>query len=51
MLPPLNFRDRGYTISVMSPAKIRRNNSPRVKDVSAQMPLPNPRNGINPRYV
>lgn len=51
MLPPLPlpFRDRGHTISVMSPVKksraewdnIRRGNSPRVKDT--------PKTGINPR--
>lgn len=51
MLPPLPlpFRDRGHTISVMSPVKksraewdnIRRGNSPRVKDP--------PKAGINPR--
>ncbi|XP_039314152.1 tuberin isoform X4 [Solenopsis invicta] len=49
-LPPLPipFRDRGHTISVMSPVKksrewdnMRRGNSPRVKDP--------PRTGINPR--
>lgn len=48
-LPPLAFRDRGHTISVMSPVKgtrgdwdnIRRGNSPRVKE--------SPRNGISPR--
>lgn len=46
---PLPFRDRGHTISVMSPVKksraewdnIRRGNSPRVKDP--------PKTGINPR--
>ncbi|KYM81590.1 Tuberin [Atta colombica] len=52
-LPPLPlpiFRDRGHTISVMSPAKksrdwdnIRRGNSPRVKEP--------PRTGINPSFV
>ncbi|KAG7209739.1 hypothetical protein KM043_011368 [Ampulex compressa] len=52
-LPPLPipFRDRGHTISVMSPVKksrgewdnIRRGNSPRVKDP--------PRTGINPSFV
>ncbi|KAJ8682291.1 hypothetical protein QAD02_018083 [Eretmocerus hayati] len=50
-LPPLSFRDRGYTISVMSPAKIRRNNSPRLKDPPTQMILPNNRSGINPSFV
>ncbi|EFN68657.1 Tuberin [Camponotus floridanus] len=55
MLPPLPitipFRDRGHTISVMSPVKksrgewdnMRRGNSPRVKDP--------PRTGINPSFV
>ncbi|KOC65846.1 Tuberin [Habropoda laboriosa] len=53
MLPPLPlpFRDRGHTISVMSPVKksrgewdnIRRGNSPRVKDT--------PKTGINPSFV
>ncbi|XP_012271509.1 tuberin isoform X2 [Orussus abietinus] len=50
-LPPLLFRDRGHTISVMSPVKksrsewdnIRRGTSPRVKDL--------PRTGINPSFV
>lgn len=50
-LPPLTFRDRGHTISVMSPVKksrgewdnIRRGNSPRSKDP--------PRTGINPSFV
>ncbi|XP_020281635.1 tuberin [Pseudomyrmex gracilis] len=51
-LPPLPipFRDRGHTISVMSPVKksrewdnMRRGNSPRVKDP--------PRTGINPSSV
>ncbi|XP_032669228.1 tuberin [Odontomachus brunneus] len=52
-LPPLpiSFRDRGHTISVMSPVKksrgewdnMRRGNSPRVKDP--------PRTGINPSFV
>lgn len=50
-LPPLAFRDRGHTISVMSPVKgtrgdwdnIRRGNSPRVKE--------SPRNGISPSSV
>ncbi|XP_011497969.1 PREDICTED: tuberin [Ceratosolen solmsi marchali] len=50
-LPPLAFRDRGYTISVMSPAKIRRNNPPRMKDPPTQMNLPNNRSGINPSFV
>ncbi|OXU24396.1 hypothetical protein TSAR_012885 [Trichomalopsis sarcophagae] len=50
-LPPLSFRDRGHTISVMSPAKIRRTNSPRIKDSPSQMNLPNNRSGINPSYV
>ncbi|XP_033337917.1 TSC complex subunit tuberin isoform X3 [Megalopta genalis] len=48
---PLPFRDRGHTISVMSPVKksraewdtIRRGNSPRVKDP--------PKAGINPSFV
>ncbi|XP_076652775.1 TSC complex subunit tuberin isoform X1 [Halictus rubicundus] len=53
MLPPLPlpFRDRGHTISVMSPVKksraewdtIRKGNSPRVKDP--------PKAGINPSFV
>ncbi|CAL7948460.1 unnamed protein product [Xylocopa violacea] len=53
MLPPLPlpFRDRGHTISVMSPVKkprtewdnIRRGNSPRVKET--------PKTGINPSFV
>ncbi|XP_029054023.2 tuberin isoform X1 [Osmia bicornis bicornis] len=53
MLPPLPlpFRDRGHTISVMSPVKksrgewdnIRRGNSPRIKDT--------PKTGINPSFV
>ncbi|XP_077266415.1 TSC complex subunit tuberin isoform X2 [Temnothorax americanus] len=51
-LPPLPipFRDRGHTISVMSPVKksrewdnMRRGNSPRIKDP--------PRTGINPSFV
>ncbi|XP_025075261.1 tuberin [Pogonomyrmex barbatus] len=51
-LPPLPipFRDRGHTISVMSPVKksrewdnMRRGNSPRVKEP--------PRTGINPSFV
>ncbi|XP_043279652.1 tuberin isoform X2 [Venturia canescens] len=49
-LPPIAFRDRGHTISVMSPVKqsrewdnVRRGNSPRVKDTS--------RTGINPSFV
>ncbi|XP_015588565.1 tuberin [Cephus cinctus] len=50
-LPPFSFRDRGHTISVMSPVKkphgewnnIRRGNSPRAKDP--------PRTGINPSFV
>ncbi|EZA62622.1 Tuberin, partial [Ooceraea biroi] len=52
-LPPLpiSFRDRGHTISVMSPVKksrgewdnMRRGNSPRIKDP--------PRTGINPSFV
>jgi tuberous sclerosis protein 2 len=49
-LPPLTFkRDRGHTISVMSPVRkprtdwnsVRKENSPRGKDA--------PRSGINPR--
>ncbi|XP_076749493.1 TSC complex subunit tuberin isoform X3 [Xylocopa sonorina] len=53
MLPPLPlpFRDRGHTISVMSPVKksraewdnIHRGNSPRVKET--------PKTGINPSFV
>lgn len=53
MLPPLPlpFRDRGHTISVMSPVKksrgewdnIRRGNSPRIKET--------PKTGINPSFV
>ncbi|KOX80745.1 Tuberin [Melipona quadrifasciata] len=52
MLPPLPlpFRDRGHTISVMSPVKksrewdnIRRGNSPRVKET--------PKTSINPSFV
>ncbi|XP_014220709.1 tuberin [Trichogramma pretiosum] len=50
-LPPIGFRDRGYTISVMSPAKIRRNNSSRVKDLPSVMNLPNNRNGISPSFI
>ncbi|KAK0095925.1 hypothetical protein PV326_007052 [Microctonus aethiopoides] len=50
-LPSFVFRDRGHTISVMSPVKqsrgewdnIRRGNSPRVKEI--------PRTGINPSFV
>ncbi|KAK2584988.1 hypothetical protein KPH14_008518 [Odynerus spinipes] len=52
-LPPLPipFRDRGHTISVMSPVKksrsewdtVRRGNSPRIKE--------SPRTGINPSFV
>ena len=49
-LPPIVFRDRGHTISVMSPVKqsrewdsVRRGNSPRVKDTT--------RTGINPSFV
>ncbi|XP_066593113.1 tuberin [Prorops nasuta] len=48
---PIPFRDRGHTISVMSPVKksrgewdnARRGNSPRLKDP--------PRTGINPSFV
>ncbi|XP_017881114.1 tuberin isoform X2 [Ceratina calcarata] len=53
MLPPLplHFRDRGHTISVMSPVKksraewdnIRRGNSPRIKETS--------KTGVNPSFV
>ncbi|KAH0546382.1 tuberin [Cotesia glomerata] len=44
-LPPIAFRDRGHTISVMSPVRdsIRRGNSPRIKEA--------PRTGINPSSV
>ncbi|XP_008551643.1 tuberin [Microplitis demolitor] len=44
-LPPIAFRDRGHTISVMSPVRdsIRRGTSPRVKEI--------PRPGINPSSV